>query len=222
VLPWWQCIEDADDVRKEVQLMQQLRGHPNIIDLHETFEDSKVHHNTSMFVTVHHNTSMSVTVHTEVCTIVRLHLCVILCLCCAVLCCGALYCAGGVPCRVQHVHLVMELCKGGKLFDRIKLRGQYAERHAALVLATLVEALIYCHSNGIVHRDIKPENILLMKKEDDSVIKVIDFGVAARFRQGQPSPPLPFPPLISSFLCPLLRQRISFRRFVPFTNAWGW
>ncbi|CAI5527198.1 unnamed protein product [Closterium sp. Naga37s-1] len=120
------CPEDAEDVRKEVQLMQQLRGHPNIIDLYETFEDSK------------------------------------------------------------HVHLVMEICKGGELFDRIKLRGQYSERSAALVCQTLVEALLYCHSNGIAHRDVKPENILLMHKDDDTNIKVIDFGVATRFRHGEP------------------------------------
>ena len=84
----------------------------------------------------------------------------------------------------QHVHLVMELCKGGELFDRIKSRGQYSERAAANVCATLVEALLYCHSNGIVHRDVKPENILLINRNDDTDIKLIDFGVATRFREG--------------------------------------
>ncbi|CAI7904157.1 unnamed protein product [Closterium sp. NIES-53] len=86
----------------------------------------------------------------------------------------------------KHVHLVMEICKGGELFDRIKLRGQYSERSAALVCQTLVEALLYCHSNGIAHRDVKPENILLIHKDDDTNIKVIDFGVATRFRHGEP------------------------------------
>ena len=32
------------------------------------------------------------------------------------------------------------------------------------------------HANRICHRDIKPENFLLYKEDDDSHIKLIDFG----------------------------------------------
>lgn len=41
-------------------------------------------------------------------------------------------------------------------------------------------ALCYLHKNRICHRDIKPENFLLYKKDDDSHIKLIDFGLAKR------------------------------------------
>jgi len=44
-----------------------------------------------------------------------------------------------------------------------------------------MQAINYCHSNGIAHRDLKPENFLFLTKHDDSPIKVIDFGLSKNF-----------------------------------------
>ena len=35
---------------------------------------------------------------------------------------------------------------------------------------------------GIAHRDLKPENILFATQEQDSEIKIIDFGLSKKFR----------------------------------------
>ena len=66
------------------------------------------------------------------------------------------------------------------------------EREARSFFRQIVSALYYCHSSGIIHRDLKPvsdfpyvvtihycfvqENLLL---DDDSNIKLIDFGLVA-------------------------------------------
>ncbi|KAL4394911.1 hypothetical protein AHAS_Ahas02G0199300 [Arachis hypogaea] len=63
------------------------------------------------------------------------------------------------------VHLVMELCEGGELFDRIVARGRYTERAAAVVARTVVEVVQLCHRHGVIHRDLKPENFLMANDE---------------------------------------------------------
>ena len=46
-------------------------------------------------------------------------------------------------------------------------------------------ALCYLHNNKICHRDIKPENFLLFKQDDDSYVKLIDFGLAKRVSRNE-------------------------------------
>jgi calcium-dependent protein kinase len=51
----------------------------------------------------------------------------------------------------------------------------------AQITKQVLLALNYWHKNHIVHRDLKPENILFESKEDDSYIKLVDFGFAITF-----------------------------------------
>lgn len=82
------------------------------------------------------------------------------------------------------VHLVMELCEGGELFDRIVARGHYHERAAANVTRTIVEVVQACHRHGVMHRDLKPENFLFANKRENSPLKAIDFGLSVFFKPG--------------------------------------
>ncbi|MCO5560065.1 hypothetical protein L7F22_013671 [Adiantum nelumboides] len=82
------------------------------------------------------------------------------------------------------VHLVMELCEGGELFDRIVARGHYHERAAANVTRTIIEVVQACHINGVMHRDLKPENFLFSNKKENSPLKAIDFGLSIFFKPG--------------------------------------
>nr|ACG37185.1 calcium-dependent protein kinase, isoform AK1 [Zea mays] len=83
------------------------------------------------------------------------------------------------------VHLVMELCEGGELFDRIVARGHYTERAAASVTRTILEVVQLCHRHGVIHRDLKPENFLFANKKENSPLKAIDFGLSIFFKPGE-------------------------------------
>ncbi|XP_074282019.1 calcium-dependent protein kinase 20 [Silene latifolia] len=83
------------------------------------------------------------------------------------------------------VHVVMELCAGGELFDRIIQRGHYTERKAAQLARVIVGVVEGCHSLGVMHRDLKPENFLFVDDTEDSALKTIDFGLSVFFRPGE-------------------------------------
>ncbi|KAI5061194.1 hypothetical protein GOP47_0023699 [Adiantum capillus-veneris] len=83
------------------------------------------------------------------------------------------------------IHLILELCRGGELYERIVTKKCYSEVRAAIMMKSLLETVQYCHSVGIMHRDIKPENILLVEDSDASPIKLADFGLALEFSAGQ-------------------------------------
>lgn len=82
------------------------------------------------------------------------------------------------------VHVVMELCEGGELFDRIVKLGHYTERQAAELARTIVGVIEACHSLGVMHRDLKPENFLFVDSREDSPLKAIDFGLSIFFKPG--------------------------------------
>ncbi|KAK1587542.1 hypothetical protein Q3G72_014008 [Acer saccharum] len=83
------------------------------------------------------------------------------------------------------VNLIMELCAGGELFDRIIAKGHYSERAAANLCRQMVTVVHYCHSMGVMHRDLKPENFLLLSADEDSPLKAMDFRLSVFFRPGE-------------------------------------
>ncbi|KAI3822675.1 hypothetical protein L1987_10270 [Smallanthus sonchifolius] len=117
--------EDVEDVRREIEIMHHLSGHPNVVSIQGAYEDSVA------------------------------------------------------------VHLVMELCAGGELFDRITKKGHYSERKAADLVRTIVGVIEACHSLGVMHRDLKPENFLFVDEDEDSPLKTIDFGLSVFFKPGE-------------------------------------
>ncbi|KAM3857308.1 serine/threonine-protein kinase DCLK2-like [Diretmus argenteus] len=75
--------------------------------------------------------------------------------------------------------LVMELVKGGDLFDAITSSTKYSERDASAMVFNLAGAVKYLHRMNIVHRDIKPENLLVCEYPDGTKsLKLGDFGLA--------------------------------------------
>mmetsp|Transcript_14374 Transcript_14374/g.38504 ORF Transcript_14374/g.38504 Transcript_14374/m.38504 type:complete len:612 (+) Transcript_14374:88-1923(+) len=97
------------------------------------------------------------------------------------------------------VHVVMDLCRGGELFDVIVNTGidsdggGFTEAHAANTLRALLKAVATLHSHRIVHRDLKPENLLLTEPvsfggaqrgnvDVGKHLIVTDFGLATTIR----------------------------------------
>lgn len=77
----------------------------------------------------------------------------------------------------ENVYMVMELCAGGELYQKMKKTGPFGETEVVHLFKGIVEGVGYLHSNGIIHRDLKLSNILLTH---DGQPKIADFGLACR------------------------------------------
>ncbi|CAA6666724.1 unnamed protein product [Spirodela intermedia] len=85
----------------------------------------------------------------------------------------------------EKVYIVMELCSGGELFDRIVAKGSYSEKEAAAVCRSIVTVVNVCHFMGVMHRDLKPENFLFSGAGEGSELKVTDFGLSVFIEEGK-------------------------------------
>ena len=76
----------------------------------------------------------------------------------------------------KYFNLLQELCTGGELLSKVQKLSN--ETQIAKIFKQIMSAIAYCHEKGIVHRDMKLENILFATENDDSPIKIIDFGLS--------------------------------------------
>ncbi|CAE7334779.1 CPK2 [Symbiodinium sp. CCMP2456] len=91
----------------------------------------------------------------------------------------------------RFIYLVMELCSGGELLDRIITLGHLTEALASSLMGQILRAIRYVHAQGVAHRDVKLDNFLIAEvatQLEDSTVKLGDFGLAKYTGQGLKTP----------------------------------
>mmetsp|Transcript_25719 Transcript_25719/g.46989 ORF Transcript_25719/g.46989 Transcript_25719/m.46989 type:complete len:766 (-) Transcript_25719:69-2366(-) len=81
----------------------------------------------------------------------------------------------------DQLRLVMERMRGPDVFESFLRKGKYSESDASGCIYQMFSAVAYCHKRGVCHRDLKMENFCLASDADDAQIKLIDFGLSAKF-----------------------------------------
>ncbi len=80
-------------------------------------------------------------------------------------------------------YLAVEWLDGVTLHEELQCRKvlgrePFRIEEAVALMHRPAEALALAHKRGIIHRDIKPANLMIAKREDGIVAKVLDFGLA--------------------------------------------
>jgi serine/threonine-protein kinase len=73
-----------------------------------------------------------------------------------------------------NVYLVMDFVEGESLASRIAEKGAVSEGEVLLWADQLLDALAYCHEQGVIHRDVKPQNVIV---RPDGRVVLVDFGL---------------------------------------------
>lgn len=76
--------------------------------------------------------------------------------------------------------MVMELCTGGSILERLET-VQYTEKRIATIVRSILRFIAQCHAKGIIYRDVKPDNFLFVSDDPDSAVKATDFGLSIRY-----------------------------------------
>ncbi|KAM7109625.1 serine/threonine-protein kinase PAK 6 isoform 2-T3 [Ciconia maguari] len=82
----------------------------------------------------------------------------------------------------EELWVLMEFLQGGALTDIVS-QIRLNEEQIATVCESVLQALSYLHSQGVIHRDIKSDSILLTL---DGRVKLSDFGFCAQISKDVP------------------------------------
>ncbi|CAH0518451.1 unnamed protein product [Peronospora belbahrii] len=86
---------------------------------------------------------------------------------------------------LKHLDAHRNILKEVNFLTILSIWDLCAEKDAAHLLHDVCQALDYVHSRGVCHRDLKPENILLSDRSANANVKIADFGISRRQRQGE-------------------------------------
>uniref|UniRef100_K4A6J2 Protein kinase domain-containing protein n=1 Tax=Setaria italica TaxID=4555 RepID=K4A6J2_SETIT len=76
------------------------------------------------------------------------------------------------------IYLILEYCRGGDLHGYLQRHKRVSETVAKHFIRQLASGLQMLRDNNVVHRDLKPQNILLVENNENSLLKIADFGFA--------------------------------------------
>ncbi|XP_045772874.1 ovarian-specific serine/threonine-protein kinase Lok [Maniola jurtina] len=116
------------------------------------------------------------------------------------------------------MYIVMEYMQGGELFHRIHKQTRLSERHTRFLFRQMVLAVKYLHSQGITHRDLKPDNVLLVSNDEETVVKISDFGLSKFIREDSFMKTMCGTPL---YVAPEVLRANGHRSYGPEVDVWS-
>ncbi|MET0204092.1 MAG: serine/threonine-protein kinase [Casimicrobiaceae bacterium] len=87
--------------------------------------------------------------------------------------------------REGQPYYVMEYLDGVTLAELVAHSGPVPAGRVIHILRQVGAALREAHEHGMIHRDVKPENVMLCRRGEDDVVKLLDFGLVKNLERAQ-------------------------------------
>mmetsp|Transcript_108152 Transcript_108152/g.312539 ORF Transcript_108152/g.312539 Transcript_108152/m.312539 type:complete len:675 (-) Transcript_108152:93-2117(-) len=75
------------------------------------------------------------------------------------------------------LHLVMERCTGGSVYERIMQKQVFTEQESAVLVKHMLEALLPLHERHLYHGCLSPESFRFSSDAPAATLKLADFGL---------------------------------------------
>jgi serine/threonine protein kinase len=76
---------------------------------------------------------------------------------------------------------VLQYYEHGNLLQLLR-KQSLSQGQRYTLLTNLLEGIKFIHSHNIIHRDIKPQNILIVKRNEEYIPKITDFGISKKIK----------------------------------------
>jgi len=83
----------------------------------------------------------------------------------------------------MNVHLLLEHCTGGTVYERILARQYFTEQESAVLVRHMLQTIAPLHDCGLYHGSLTPDSFRFLNGSPHAPLKLVDFGVELKIHR---------------------------------------
>jgi len=115
----------------------------------------------------------------------------------------------------MHIHLLLEHCSGGSIYERILERQYFTEQESAVLVKHILQALLAFHDKHLYHGCLTPDSFRFLSDSPHAPLKLVDFGIELKVHRWDAVENLNIGPDLQNPQCPQFFETCRLVFFAP-------